>query len=243
MATPWGRDSGVPCSGPWAAGPPARALPAALLPASLPSVPRSIPIPKPCSCGWVLARKGRWQPHLCSAVPRAPGSPPAHQPPRSGLARGPLPVLFPSCLPWASCAPAGSASTSPGRETVTLLGRNFPAVSPLCDLTLPQLASVCPSSSRGHRAGQPFLHCCQPSSSSFPSQQLLQPRAVRRDVSGWDVLRAGTGQRGAQRGAAVLQAARAGGEGGDGQAAPAALGRARAPARCCGGQQRVPGHT
>lgn len=36
---------------------------------------------------------------------------------------------------------SGAASTSPGRETVTLPGRNFPAVSPPCSLTLPQLAT------------------------------------------------------------------------------------------------------
>lgn len=45
----------------------------------------------------------------------------------------PLPSFPPAAL-W------GSASTSPGRETVTLPGRNFPAVSPPCSLTLPQLA-------------------------------------------------------------------------------------------------------
>lgn len=49
-------------------------------------------------------------------------------------ASGPLPLLPSSCT-------SGSASTSPGRETVTLPGRNFPAVSPPCSLTLPQLAT------------------------------------------------------------------------------------------------------
>lgn len=53
---------------------------------------------------------------------RCPTAPPGHHP---ALGAG-----APSCavsLP-ASCAPAGSASTSPGRETVTLLGRNFSAL-------------------------------------------------------------------------------------------------------------------
>lgn len=87
------------------------------------------PCPRPCPCcGWVLVRKGRWQPHLCSVVPCAPPWPPSHQCP--GWRGGPFLSRFPPARPGQLCS-RGLCLHFPDRETVTLLGRNFPAVSSL----------------------------------------------------------------------------------------------------------------
>lgn len=61
--------------GSWAPNPCPPHCPPATLPACCAAEhPHPCPGPCPC-CGRVLVRKGRWQPRLCSVVPRAPGSP------------------------------------------------------------------------------------------------------------------------------------------------------------------------
>ena len=93
------------------------------------------------------------QPYLRAEVPHGPYWPP------SCVGRG---GLFLCRFPPTSCTPAGSASTSPGRETVTLLGRNFSALpSPPLN---PSPAGHRPPAARGGHWAEPPLHRCQPSS-------------------------------------------------------------------------------